>query len=266
VSTISYPKILPFTGSHLAAILPLLRWGLPPSALVIGSVAPDLPYYLPLPIRGELTHSLLGGAAVDVPLGAAAFLVWQALLGPACVALAPAGLRRRLDRLAEPVPAGLRHLGSLRRVSLLVAALTLGVATHLAWDSFTHDWMWGAHHIAWLAQRHGPLPGYEWAQYVSTVAGAVAIAAWCGYWWRSHPAQSGPTRSEPVVRVAWALVGLSTVVGTGYGVLSVLDGAGDKLRDGLFFGTTRGIGQSPLSLPSRSRSRARIASTPKSFS
>ena len=36
---------MPFTGSHPAAVLPFLRSGLPPSALVIGSMAPDFPYY-----------------------------------------------------------------------------------------------------------------------------------------------------------------------------------------------------------------------------
>jgi len=36
---------VPFTGSHPAAVLPLLRTPLPSAALVIGSLVPDLPYY-----------------------------------------------------------------------------------------------------------------------------------------------------------------------------------------------------------------------------
>ena len=50
---------MPFTGSHPAAVLPLMRWGLMPSALVIGSMVPDLPYFLPVPDLGN-THSLIG--------------------------------------------------------------------------------------------------------------------------------------------------------------------------------------------------------------
>ncbi|MEE2045837.1 DUF4184 family protein, partial [Nocardiopsis tropica] len=38
---------MPFTLSHVAAVLPLARTRLPPAALVVGSVVPDLPYYLP---------------------------------------------------------------------------------------------------------------------------------------------------------------------------------------------------------------------------
>ena len=37
---------MPFTGSHPAAVLPLLRTSLPGSALVAGSLAPDVPFYL----------------------------------------------------------------------------------------------------------------------------------------------------------------------------------------------------------------------------
>ncbi len=39
---------MPFTPSHAAAVLPFLRTPLPASALVIGSIAPDLPFHLPV--------------------------------------------------------------------------------------------------------------------------------------------------------------------------------------------------------------------------
>ena len=144
---------MPFTGSHPAAVLPLIRWGLPASALVIGSMTPDLPYYLPMPVSAEVTHSWVGVIGVDVLLGAVAFIVWQALVGPAVVAFSPDGLRRRL---VVPVPSGLGyHVGQPRRVALAAVALILGAATHVAWDSFTHRQMWGAEHVAWLAESHG---------------------------------------------------------------------------------------------------------------
>ncbi|MEI5672079.1 MULTISPECIES: DUF4184 family protein [unclassified Nocardioides] len=37
---------MPFTLVHPAAVLPLVRTPLVPSALVLGSVAPDLPYFV----------------------------------------------------------------------------------------------------------------------------------------------------------------------------------------------------------------------------
>jgi len=37
---------MPFTLAHPAAVLPLFRGPLVPAALVVGAVAPDLPYFL----------------------------------------------------------------------------------------------------------------------------------------------------------------------------------------------------------------------------
>ena len=70
---------MPFTASHAAAVLPLLRTPLPASALVIGSIAPDLPYYLPVPLPWA-THTALAVGTVDVLLGGLAWALWTLIL------------------------------------------------------------------------------------------------------------------------------------------------------------------------------------------
>jgi hypothetical protein len=214
---------VPFTGSHPAAVLPFVRW-LPPSALVIGSMAPDLPYYVPVPVSAGLTHSLLGAGTVDLLLGAAAFLAWQCLIGPAAVALAPESIRARLP---ERTPGGLRHhLGSARGVLLAVLALVLGAATHVGWDSFTHGGMWGSDRVPWLRDDAGPLPGYEWAQYLSGVVGGAIVGVWGVRWWRSHApdgGSAGPAVPIGVRRRVWGGVAGSTLGGALLGALSMVD-------------------------------------------
>ncbi|MGR7024110.1 DUF4184 family protein [Geodermatophilus sp. URMC 62] len=82
---------MPSPGSHQAAVLPLLRTGLPAPALVAGSPArtchppgrPDRP-----------THGLLGIVTVDVLLGAAAWALWHGLLAAAMAAAARRARRR----------------------------------------------------------------------------------------------------------------------------------------------------------------------------
>src|SRR5690349_3109958 len=112
---------MPFTGSHPAAVLPLVRFGLPASALVIGSMSPDLPYYLPSPATGTFTHTLYGAFTIDIVLGAVVFAGWQSLVGPAVVAYAPAPFRTRLGTRR---PAGLAyHCGRPHRILLVLAAL-----------------------------------------------------------------------------------------------------------------------------------------------
>ena len=83
---------MPFTVSHVAAVVPLLRTPLVPSALVLSSMAPDVPYYLPqLPVSPSLTHSVAvrrplrqraswRGAVVlylSVVVGAATHVFWD---------------------------------------------------------------------------------------------------------------------------------------------------------------------------------------------
>ncbi|ADH70921.1 DUF4184 family protein [Nocardiopsis dassonvillei] len=121
---------MPFTPSHVAAVLPLARTGLPPAALVVGSVAPDLPYYLPLPVAAATTHGP-AGLWLDVLLGGAVLVVYAYVLRPPLHALA--GARTRFPRVRAPRSAR----EAARAAALTAAALAAGSVTHMAWDSFT---------------------------------------------------------------------------------------------------------------------------------
>jgi hypothetical protein len=215
---------VPFTGSHPAAVLPFLRTPLPASALVIGSLAPDLPFYLPLP-QWYATHTWLAGVPTDLLLGLLAWALWHGLLVGPALATAPAALRGRLAGRVAPGLAG--RIASVRQVVLLVAALLLGTATHLAWDEFTHARRWGAEHVDALAASWGPLPGYRWLQYASSVAGLAVLLVWLVRWWRRTPAV--PTRAAPAARWLWPLL---AVLGLVAGAVAGL--AAGNLDDAVF--------------------------------
>ncbi|MBL6279117.1 DUF4184 family protein [Micromonospora fiedleri] len=201
---------MPFTGSHVAAVLPLTRsaW-LVPSALAIGSMAPDVPYYLPLPVKATLTHSLVGVLSVDVVLGLGALILWHGLLARFLTAISPARLRERL-----PSP-GSQRRWSVGYAAMLVGSLVIGALTHVLWDSFTHDGMWGAAHIGWLAESHLGTPGYRWIQRVSTIVGAVVVVVWLLRWWRrqSPVPEQRPTANRVLVVAAWLVIGLAATGG-----------------------------------------------------
>ncbi|BCY08973.1 DUF4184 family protein [Actinoplanes sp. L3-i22] len=202
---------MPFTGSHPAAILPFVRReGTVPSALVIGSVVPDLPYYLPIPVSAGATHSLIGTLTVDVMLGGVLFLLWHLLLAPFSVAVAPAPVRARID-LAHTSRTGPVTARGVTQVGL---SLAVGAATHAIWDAFTHADGWGTKHIDWLGvQPTGGLPGYRWAQYVSGVIGAVVIGVWLLRWWRVTPRVARPGAGRVVAGTTWALMAATSVCG-----------------------------------------------------
>ncbi len=212
---------MPFTGSHPAAVLPFVPLGLVPSALVIGSMTPDLPYFFPLPVDADTTHTLLGVVGVDVLLGLGCFLLWHTLFGPAAVVLAPTGARRRLP---AGVPFSLRHqLRSLRALALVVVSLAVGAATHVLWDAFTHAGRWGERHVAWLAEQHEGVAGYTWSQYASGLLGGLVLAVWLALWWRRTPVgadRTGLPEAGPGLKAAAA----TAVVGATFVVAAVAAG------------------------------------------
>lgn len=225
---------MPFTVSHAAAALPLLRTGLPASALVIGTMSPDLPYYLPLPLplpAGWATHSAVGVVTVDLLLAAGAWALWHGLLVAPALAAAPTGLRARL---VGCVAVGLRlRLSSAGQVFLVLLSLVVGAATHVLWDEFSHPGRWGTRHIALLEDEVGGLPGYRWVQYASGLVGGLALLAWgVGWWRRTAPEPAGPGRWWP-----WA-----TLAATG--LLAAVAGAatGETYRQAAFRAATQGGG------------------------
>lgn len=191
---------MPFTVAHPAAVLPLLRLtrgrGVVPAALVVGSMVPDLPYFAPVPLVRSDTHALASVPGVDLLLGLVVYALWQGLLAPAAVALAPAAVR---GRLPAGCPRPLRDdVRSPARAVAVVLSLVAGTVTHLAWDALTHDGRWGSEHLGILRERLGPLLGVQWVQHVSTLVGLAVLTVWLVRWWRRTPPRPDRTRPRPV--------------------------------------------------------------------
>lgn len=170
---------MPFTLAHPAAILPLRhRRYLRSAPLIIGAVAPDLPYYVPVRFSGHLTHdthSAVGAFTIDLPLGVAVLACAFLLRRPLTVLL-PARARWLCLNALEPF-----RRGVLAWV-LAPLAILVGVWTHLLWDSFTHTDGWMVRRIAFLS-RTVTLAWYSGQvchllQYLSSVAGLAILAVW----------------------------------------------------------------------------------------
>jgi hypothetical protein len=200
---------LPFTGSHPDAVLPFLRTTLPTTALVAGSMAPDVPVFLHGGPHYVQTHTLIGVLTVDALLGGLMLLIWHLLLAAPARAVAPAALRARLPHRKRGVP----------DFAVGYVALVVGGLTHIGWDEFTHRDRAAVRHIGWLHHEHTlggfTLPGYSWAQYGSTVAGLLILAIWAARWYRRTRPSSGPAPglSLPVRVAATGLVAAAGLVG-----------------------------------------------------
>jgi hypothetical protein len=210
---------VPLTPAHPVAVLPLRRLGLPLSALVTGAVAPDLPVYLPVGVTYATTHSIRG-IAVDAVIGVVLLGLWSAVVRDPFVDLT--GLRHRAPARAR--------LG--RRAWLLSpVAAAIGAATHVLWDSATHDWGFVVAELAVLRDEVGPLPVHRWFQHGSTVVGSAAVAAYCVHRWRDQPfrpraAAVRRTRlwlaPAPVAALVTVVVARDPEAGVGAGLLATL--------------------------------------------
>ncbi|MFD5463900.1 DUF4184 family protein [Kitasatospora sp. NPDC127059] len=184
---------MPFTLSHPAAVLPLLRGPFSRAALVAGAVAPDMPYFVStigLPVGAQswyepftnatTTHSLPGALTVGLPYTLALWAMFLAGHRPLASLSATASLP------SLPLgPAGARAAGAVvRRAGWVLLSALIGIATHLVWDSFTHVDGFVVTRTPWLESTLAG--GLTWAralQHMSTVGGLAAIAV---YGWRGR--------------------------------------------------------------------------------
>lgn len=223
---------MPLTLSHPAAVLPLRRLGLPMTAMVVGSMVPDIPLFLRWPSGYALTHSLRGVFVVDVAVTLVVLWIWFALARDALVDLAPRVIRSRVPRRQRLAP---------RQWLRAPVAAVVGALTHVVWDVFTHANRWGVDQITWLQTDHAGLTGYRWAQYLSGVLGLLVVVG----------AVLSHVRSLPTIGDERPAPALSPVVLYAVLLLAVLTGAvsAARLADAGFHAMAyRGVVNSLLAL------------------
>ena len=159
---------MPYPFAHPAAVLPLARplgrFGVP-SALAIGSIAPDFWYFVPLVERGE-SHSVAGLAWFCLPLGLLLYALFHLFLKQPLIALLSPRLRAFTPARLPAVP------WSAVLVSLLVSA------SHARWVSGTLVlgwWIWRKLRRAPAAP--GPLSPLARAITLLAFAAIAALAA-----------------------------------------------------------------------------------------
>lgn len=160
------------TAAHPLAVLPLRRWRLDTTCLVIGSMAPDFEYFLRVKLVSTVSHTLAGLFYFCIPITVIGAWLFHRVLKEPLLRVAP--MRTRFAALAErPWPT--------QPWPYLVLSAAIGAFTHLVWDGITHGGGYGPRHIAALrAVVHLPLAGdmlvHRVIQHTSTVIGLVVLA------------------------------------------------------------------------------------------
>jgi hypothetical protein len=217
---------VPLTIAHPIAAIPLRRplgrMGVL-SALVIGSLTPDLPLYLPLS-PSRVTHSALALLWFCLPAGIVGYLLFDRVLDRPLRALLPDGVRSRLASTNE------RARPPAWSPAVLISLL-IGAVTHSLWDTFTHGASAGTRLFPALETRLFTASGYtayvfSVLQHASSILGTLVLVGLMVRWYGTAP-RSVPAAPDLTPRLRrWLLAAIAAVV-----LAAVVTGGASRFPD-----------------------------------
>jgi len=209
---------MPFTLSHAAAALPFGRLKPIWPALVMGTFAPDLQYFILLSDEDRSGHHFPDVLLFTLPVALLVLWLFERVVKEPAIALLPSGWQRRLQNKIAPL-----SFRGWRQFALIVFWIAIGTLTHLIWDQFTHPYTRTANYLP-LLKTHVMVPFWHSVtvagllQDASTILGFVAICLWCAAWYRRTPPASKTATPEfpPLTKLyVTSIVGLVAVIAGG---------------------------------------------------
>ena len=199
---------MPFTLAHPAAVLPfgrqLARWRLL-SAAVIGSMAPDFGWFMPWrPTRFE-THSADALLTFCLPMGLAAYWLFQRVIRRPVLELLPSAAYMRWQGSSTAA-----DYTSLKQWVLAACGVLGGAITHLIWDAFTHEGARGLRLFPGLEDSTVEISGHRLTgphllQDANSLIGVIIVVAIALYSLRPGRAVASwpPRRLQRAERAIW---------------------------------------------------------------
>ena len=170
---------MPFTLSHPAAILPLTflpRQWFSLTGLVIGSLTPDFEYFLRMKIQSNYSHTISGLFWFDIPLGLLLTFIFHNIVRDNLFDNMPKVLKSRLSIFKQ------FNWNDHFKTNWFVVTISIliGAASHLLWDSFTHNHGYFVKTIPALTSMveifGRQIPVFKILQHLSTLFGGLVIA------------------------------------------------------------------------------------------
>ncbi|GEM_PF-292790 len=185
---------MPYTLAHPLYAVPLKKVApryLCTTGLLLGSMAPDLEYFVAFESNKSFGHSLQGFILLGLPLCTAFAIAFHRLMKPALVKLLPSTLG--LNKFARDHSTAW-SLTTGRDWFLFLCSLFIGFMSHRFMDAWTHNHTIFVQQIPWLREHIKGEYVYHWLQYGLSVLGlgaALLYGLWKWSRWRRR-------RSEPL--------------------------------------------------------------------
>lgn len=201
---------MPFTFSHPAIVLPLTflpRQWFSLTGLVIGSLTPDFEYFLRMRIKSNYSHTIDGLFWFDLPLGLLLAFIFHNIVRDSFFDNLPTILKSRFSVFRQ-----FDWNGHFKKNWLVVTiSILIGAASHIFWDSFTHDHGYFVQTIPELQNSVGflgrQIPILKILQHSSTLLGGLVIA------FAIYKLPTNKTENENINLKYWAiLTGLTLTI------------------------------------------------------
>lgn len=169
---------MPFTFSHPAIILPLTylprKW-FSLTGLVIGSLTPDFEYFLRMRVKSNYSHTLEGIFWFDLPLALLLAFTFHNIIRNSLFDNLPTFLKSRFSTFKQFDWNRFFYKNWL----VLIISILIGTASHLFWDSFTHNHGYFVETIPSLTNTIDlfgeQIPIFKILQHSSTLIGGLLI-------------------------------------------------------------------------------------------
>jgi hypothetical protein len=209
---------VPFTLSHAAAALPFRKVKPLWPALVIGTFAPDLQYFIQLTDEDRSGHHYPDVLLFTLPVALLVLWLFEWVVKGPAIGLLPSAIQLRLQDKTAPL-----SFRGWRQFGRIVFWIAVGTLTHLVWDQFTHSYTRTAEFLP-LLKTHISFPDWKHAtvagvlQDASTILGFLALCIWCLSWYRRTPPSPAAPASElsPLTKISVVVVMVFIATGAGY--------------------------------------------------
>jgi hypothetical protein len=169
---------MPFTPAHSAIILPFIRSRyFSATGLIIGSLSPDFEYFFKMSVSGLHSHTKAGLFYFDLPVTIMLAIVFHQIVKDNFIRNLPLFLQRRFQDTMQ-----LNFLDYLKKNWLIfLTSALIGAASHIFWDSFTHNNRFFVRQFAEIYQSTSvPFQGANYPlfyvlQQVSTAVGMTIV-------------------------------------------------------------------------------------------
>ena len=170
---------MPFTFSHPAIVLPLTylpRQWFSLTGLIIGSLTPDFEYFMRMQIKSNYSHTIDGLFWFDIPMGIVLAFIFHNIVRDSLFENLPTFLKSRFLSFKQFD----WNDYFKRNWFVVIISILIGAASHIFWDSFTHDHGYFVEKLSFLTNSvelfGQQVPVLKISQHTSTLIGGLIIA------------------------------------------------------------------------------------------